>query len=238
MHIRFLLRGLVALFLLAGLVIGTSAWKVSQATEARAERCAKNSNDAARRAATDTGVESVAGRITVIGDSYSVGLGQADLATSWPSMLPGRVHVEGFSGSGFSEHASACGAVWYAARAPRAVASRPDVVVVEGGLNDFDQADADIEAGAEDVLDALAGVDVVLVGPPPAPSRAGEVPRVDAVLARVAAERGVPYVSAAGWDDLAYLPDRLHLTAEGHRVFGDRVATALLRIQAGVPLGS
>lgn len=212
-------------------MIGTSAWKDSRADSARAERCAKNATDARLRATLDTGVEG-ANRITVIGDSYSVGLGQSDLAASWPAMLPGRVHVEGFSGSGFSEKASACGAVWYAARAPRALESRPDWVLVEGGLNDFDQDDSDIAAGAHEVLDALEGEQVVLVGPPPAPSRAADVPRVDGVLARVAAERGVPYVSARDWQ-LSYLPDRLHLTAQGHRVFGDRVATALLRIQSG-----
>src|SRR3954471_20334958 len=46
--------------------------------------------------------------VAVIGDSYSLGLGLADPRASWPSRLQGRVVVDGFSGSGFSDAASAC----------------------------------------------------------------------------------------------------------------------------------
>lgn len=222
---RILRRGAVAITLILGVLVGTSAWQGSQADSARAERCARNQADSEQRARLDAGTGR---RIAVIGDSYSVGLGLDDLADSWPSRLPGRVHVEGFSGSGFSQGASACGRVWYAARAGRALASKPDVVVVEGGLNDFDQPSAAIAAGADDVLRRLNGVTVVVVGPAPAPSRAGEVARVDAVLAGAAQRHGATYVSAAAWD-LEYLDDRLHLTLAGHREFGDLVAASLPR---------
>jgi acyl-CoA thioesterase-1 len=37
-------------------------------------------------------------------------------------------------------------------------------------------------------------------------------------------------VSTIGWDDLAYLPDRLHLTPAGHRAFGDYVADRLAEL--------
>ena len=46
--------------------------------------------------------------VAVIGDSYSLGLGLPDPRASWPSRLRGRVVVDGFSGSGFSDAASAC----------------------------------------------------------------------------------------------------------------------------------
>jgi acyl-CoA thioesterase-1 len=59
-----------------------------------------------------------------------------------------------------------------------------------------------------------------------APSRAAQVPRVDAALAGVAASQGVEYLSAKDWA-LDYLPDGVHLTAHGSRDFGTRVAAAL-----------
>ena len=52
------------------------------------------------------------------------------------------------------------------------------------------------------------------------------MPRVDALLAGLAEQHGAAYV-AMGDLDLSYLPDRLHLTAAGHRAFGDAVAAAL-----------
>jgi acyl-CoA thioesterase-1 len=67
-----------------------------------------------------------------------------------------------------------------------------------------------------------------VVGPPPAPDRELALTAgTDAALARAAEQAGVPYVSTLAWDDLSYLPDRLHLTPESHDVFGARVAEVL-----------
>ena len=161
----------------------------------------------------------------MVGDSWSAGLGLAQPARSWPSRLPGEVHVAGFSGSGFSAEASPCGRVSFADRAP-AVVRGADLLVVEGGLNDWDRADAEIRAGFARLMRTVraAGVDrVVVVGPASAPSRAEKVPHVDALLAQLARTNGVGYVSTADLD-LPYLGDRLHLTSAGHREFGDAVA--------------
>lgn len=210
---------------MAGVLIGSSAWQAGQADEARVERCARTLEAGQHRASLDTGRGA---SVVVIGDSYSVGVGIDDPAASWPSRLPGRVHVEGFSGSGFSPGSTSCDRAWYAARAARALRADPSLVVVEGGLNDHDQPTDRIAAGATALLEALEGREVVVVGPPPAPSRAAQVPRVDAVLERVSQAHGATYVSAAAWD-LEYLDDRLHLTPDGHREFGDLVAAALPR---------
>ena len=72
----------------------------------------------------------------------------------------------------------------------------------------------------------LDGRRVLVVGPAPAPDRARAVPRVDALLARLSERYGVGYLSMLD-QDLPYLEDGLHLTPEGHREFGDRVAAAL-----------
>lgn len=199
---------------------------VRHASGAPADRCERFAAEAAARAREVTGTGE---RVVVIGDSWSAGLGLDDPADSWPSRLPGSVHVAGFSGSGFSALASECGAgVSFAARAGQVLRGGADLVVVEGGLNDYDRPDAEIRTGFARLMAEVRapGRPVVVVGPPAAPSRAGSVPRVDALLAALAARHGASYVSTVGWR-LDYLDDGLHLTASGHREFGDLVADHL-----------
>lgn len=228
-----LLASALCLFVAATLV--TLMLSNAEGAGAAADRCDRFARTSAVRAGHDAGTGR---RLVVIGDSYSVGLGLDEPEGSWPSRLPGRVHVAGFSGSGFSPRASGCGRVSFADRAPAAVADGADLVVVEGGLNDFDRTDTEISDGFQALVaalaDSLGDVPLVVVGPPPAPARAAEVPRVDSLLARLAAAHGATYLSMAG-AELTYLTDGLHLTAEGHRTFGDAVArlcTAALDVGA------
>jgi acyl-CoA thioesterase-1 len=213
----------VCLALLAVLSVGY----LTGAEGSKVPRCEQFAQASQHRAERVTGT--AGGRdVVVIGDSWSVGLGLVRPMASWPSRLDGRVHVAGFSGSGFSATASSCGRqVAFAERAAGAVAVGPDLVVVQGGLNDFDQGAAAIRAGFTRLMDVLqpgqAAYDVVVVGPASAPSRAAAVPRVDRLLGRLAAASGVQYVGTRDLQ-LPYLPDGLHLTPEGHRLFGDAVA--------------
>jgi acyl-CoA thioesterase-1 len=213
---------------LAGIVVMTLATTLTLlasggATGADGERCARFSVQSQARERLVTGH---GGRVVVIGDSYSVGLGLRDPEASWPSRLPGRVHVFGFSGSGFSKHASLCRGVAYDVRAPRAVRSSADLVVVEGGLNDHDQPESDVRAGFRTLMRELHGKQVLVVGPPDAPVRARGAERIDAILAEESARAGVRYLSMTG-HRFSYLDDRLHLTPAGHREFGDVVAAAV-----------
>lgn len=195
----------------------------ARARGADASRCERFAADSVARSQVVTGAGA---KVVVIGDSYAAGLGLDAPGDSWPSRLHGTVHVAGFSGSGFSPGASRCAGVSFAARAPAAVRGGADLVVVEGGLNDHDQPDADIRAGFARLMGALQGRRVVVVGPPLAPARAATVPHVDRLLAALAASYDVAYVPTSGLD-LTYLDDDLHLTPAGHRAFGDAVATAL-----------
>lgn len=212
--------------LLAGLAVVLLAALLATLLSVRARGsaaawCERHTVDAATRAQAVTG----SGRaITVIGDSWTVGLGLSDLAASWPSRLPGRVTVAGFSGSGFSRHASHCGDRTFATRT--AAARGADLVVVAGGLNDYDQPAVDIIAGFRSLLAGLDARTVVVVGPASAPSRAAYVDRVDTTLAQLSQEYGVTYIDTRSWS-LGYLPDRLHLTPAGHAAFGDHVAAEL-----------
>lgn len=217
----------VALLCALALVGSLAAFHLSAAAD-EARHCSRFARASADRAAADTGLGA---SVVVIGDSYSVGLGLDQPAGSWPTRLDGRVHVAGFSGSGFSAGASGCGAVSFAARAAEAVSGgHPDLVVVEGGLNDFDQSAAEITAGFRELMQALGERRVVVVGPATAPSRAAAVPRVDRLLADLAHAYRVPYVRTSGLE-LPYLDDRLHLTAAGHQQFGDYVASRVSAAQ-------
>ncbi|WP_377324540.1 SGNH/GDSL hydrolase family protein [Pimelobacter simplex] len=197
--------------------VSTTLWARAGA---RPDHCAGVAERAHARAGLVTGSGP---EVLVVGDSYSVGAG---LRTdqSWPVRLPGRVRVDGFSGSGFSAGASGCGDVSYARRVPSALRPGTALVVVEGGLNDYDQPVAALAAGFDRLMAVLAGHRVLVVGPPPAPERpAGTVATVDAVLSRLAAAHGTPYLSMTGVE-LTYQRDRLHPDAAGQRVFGDVVA--------------
>ncbi|MBS4751747.1 SGNH/GDSL hydrolase family protein [Nocardioides sp. zg-ZUI104] len=210
--------------LAALLVVGVSTVALARAG-AGPDRCGVTAERAAARGALVTGEGA---RVLVIGDSYSVGAGVAP-TESWPVRLPGRVVVDGFSGSGFSAGASPCGDRSYATRVTddagtRREARATDLVVVEGGLNDTDQPVADLVTGFERLARRLAGAEVLVVGPAPAPARPAEaVAAVDAELMRLAAAHGMDYLSMLDVE-LGYLDDRLHPDPEGHRIFGDRVA--------------
>jgi acyl-CoA thioesterase-1 len=201
-------------------VVSVLVLHVADRSSAGLDRCDRFTADSATRASEVTG----SGRhVVVIGDSWSAGLGLERSAGSWPSRLPGTVHVAGFSGSGFSEHASDCGSVSFADRAPAALRGGADLVVVEGGLNDFNQPDADIRSGFARLMRTLKGERVVIVGPASAPARASAVRHLDALLASLARKYDVSYVRTSGLH-LPYLDDHLHLTPAGHEAFGDYVA--------------
>ncbi len=207
------------------------AFYVADRAGAGPGRCQQHRADARERTAIVTGDGS---RVLVIGDSWSVGLGQEDLRRSWAGRLPGEVHVAGFSGSGFSAQSSGCGRVSFHDRAPTALGTRPQLVVVEGGLNDYDQPAAAIDRGFRDLMADLAAQRVVVVGPADAPARSGAVPRVEALLADLSQEYGVPYIGTSDLE-LTYLPDRLHLPEDGHREFGEAVAERIADVAPARP---
>lgn len=212
---------LLVVVLLGAAVVEGLAWHDRAAAEAvRNARCARFSAQQHWRAAHPSGSGP---RVVVIGDSWSSGFGLSHPQDSWPAQLPGHVYVDGFPGSGFGAHTSSCANVAYADRAGKDVRGGASVVVVEGGLNDYDQPSPAIAAGFRHLMQRLRGQRVVVVGPAMAPSRAAFVPRVDKLLASLSARAGVPYFSTVHLR-LSYLPDRLHLDQDGADRFGAAVA--------------
>jgi acyl-CoA thioesterase-1 len=206
---------------LVGAMVLLSTPQVAQST--RVDRCQRFANESKDRSRMPTGKGS---NVVVIGDSYSVGLGLDKPATAWPDRLPGRVHVFGFSGSGFSRYASKCGPVAYYERAAAAMSSNPALVVVEGGLNDVGQSSRAIRYGFRQLLKVVGKHRVLVVGPAPAPLREHGAVRVDRLLSKLARQSGTQYLSMIH-DRFTYLDDDLHLTEKGHREFGSLVAAAL-----------
>lgn len=214
------LRPRLLLTVLTVLLVAAVSTTILGRAGARTDRCGAIGERADERAAVVTGTGA---DVLVIGDSYSVGAG-VRARDSWPVRLPGRVRVDGFSGSGFTVGASACGDVSFAARAAISLRRSTELVVVEGGLNDYDQSLADLEAGFARLMRVLDGRQVLVVGPPPAPERPrADVEAVDASLARLSSAHGTAYLSMIDVD-LTYLEDDLHPDPAGHQVFGDRVA--------------
>lgn len=214
------LRPRLLLTVLTVLLVAAVSTTILGRAGARTDRCGAIGERADERAAVVTGTGA---DVLVIGDSYSVGAG-VRARDSWPVRLPGRVRVDGFSGSGFTVGASACGDVSFATRAAISLRRSTELVVVEGGLNDYDQSLADLEAGFAHLMRVLDGRQVLVVGPPPAPERPrADVEAVDASLARLSSAHGTAYLSMIDVD-FTYLEDDLHPDPAGHRVFGDRVA--------------
>lgn len=215
-----MLLALIVAVIAASMTVLWQSHERAAAEAIRVARCDRFTHQQEARAAAPSGSGE---GVVVIGDSWSSGFGLRSPQYSWPVRLPGRVYVDGFPGSGFSAHASGCDQVAYFQRAAADVRRRPALVVVEGGLNDFDQSSADIADGFQRLMRRLHGQHVVVVGPAAAPSRAAAVPRVDRLLAGLSARSRVPYFSTKGLR-LTYQPDRLHPDQAGAIAFGDAVA--------------
>lgn len=226
------------LLLAVALLVGLGVVVADRVIGRDPDDCDRRARDSAARAAADTGPLDAA-EVVVIGDSYSVGAGLTDRARAWPSRLaalPARVHVAGYSGSGFESGALDCPGVSYPDRAPAAVAGRAEaLVVVQGGLNDWDQPETDVADGVRRTAAVLAGHRVVLVGPPHVDVAEidDEVPRLDALLRRLAQEVGWRYLPMIGLR-LDFV-DRLHPDVAGHTRFGDRVARGIADLVGAAP---
>lgn len=165
-------------------------------------------------------------RIDVLGDSYSVGTTLSDPQhQAWDILLARsedwNLMVRGIGRTGFV-NGGYCGNQSFVTRVGQVLADDPQIVIVEGGLNDAGQPGIGAAAGA--VLAMIpASICVVVIGPTDAPGRSGtDKQTIDRELAAVAGER---YISPLGWP-LQFGADGIHMTAEGNRVLADHLATA------------
>jgi lysophospholipase L1-like esterase len=172
--------------------------------------------------------------IAVLGDSYSAGDTLSDRGQRWTDVLVTlrpdvTVTLAAVGGTGYA-NPGLCGRDSFRDRIDDVLARADDILIIQGGINDALVDPADVERSVPEVLDAARADQVVVVGPIDAPAISGE-DRVDALLEREAAERGMTYISTLDWD-LPFGPDRLHLTADGHRAYAERVRDGL--VDAGI----
>ncbi len=167
-------------------------------------------------------------RITVIGDSYSTGDTLADRAEAWVDDFAveqnATLSVLAQGGTGYT-NAGFCGDSTFSTRVSRVSATDPQLVIVEGGLNDTGATEGDERTAAERVLRSLRGYDVVVVGPVDVPVLKGEA-SVDRALSGAARAEGAHYVSALDWP-IALGPDKKHPSVDGHAEFAKRVLAAI-----------
>jgi lysophospholipase L1-like esterase len=165
-------------------------------------------------------------KVDVLGDSYAVGTTLSDPKhEAWDILLAMSQHwnltVRGIGRTGFV-NGGYCGNQSFPTRVDQVLADNPQMIIVEGGLNDAGQSG--IGAAAREVLTKIpASIPIVVIGPTDAPGRNGTNKRtIDRELAAAAGDR---YISPLGWQ-LQFGPDGIHMTAEGNRVLADHLSTA------------
>ncbi len=181
-------------------------------------------------------------RALLIGDSILEGIGTKPrrpvMARVVARRLGWSVTIDGIGGTGYVNTGRAMGNT-YGERLERAQLSSYDVVVIEGGHNDW-RADptlvADrVRAVVALVRDRAPRVQLVLIGAydPPGVRLRGPV---DALIAAIALEQQIPFASPISGAWAEGLPrrflsgDRLHPSAWGYGVLGERLAADLARL--------
>lgn len=165
--------------------------------------------------------------VGILGDSYLMGDGLADRTDGWAYHIGKSrgwsTRADGISSTGYT-NGGFCGGQTYFDRVGALLAVHPQILIIEGGLNDWQATKADIGAAASKTIGAFSKVRrVIVIGPVNAPSRKERLPDVDSALKEAAESHGAEYISALGWN-LEFLPDNLHLTAAGHARFAELVS--------------
>jgi len=194
------------------------------------------------------------GRLVVLGDSTSVGLGDPLPGGGWRGFGPLLADALGGSDlTNLSRTGARIGTVRHE-QLPMAVALRPDAVVIVAGMNDtmrsdFDPAQlrADLDHAVSRLLDV--GAEVVLTSYhdharvfrlPKVLRRAlrRRVDELNAVIHSVVADRGVGCVDLdtlpGAYDLTAWSVDRLHPSELGHRMLAQGFADELAQAGCGV----
>jgi acyl-CoA thioesterase I len=185
----------------------------------------------------------------VLGDNYAAGYGPG-WSSSWVRLLGDRMcwslmpasgangaGVEG--GTGFTTAGPDPGTESYPDRVAAVTAGSPQVVLVEGGLNDqgapMSQEITDAAARTFAAAKELIGTGTVIaIGPllTPAPSTVPEeVERVSGAIAAAAQAVGIPYIDpvAEQWlaDPRMFGADQVHPNTDGYREYTRRLMDRL-----------
>lgn len=188
-------------------------------------------------------------RVLVFGDSWTFGSAAADPSLGYAyvlaELLDGQTVVDGVRGSGYLKP-GLDGPAFGERIAALDPALSPDLVIIQGSINDRLSGAEGYRQAVTDAWDALAAIypeaAIVVLGPAPheLPVGAGTT-RIDADLADLAAARGWWYISPVQQEWITeqnYLDvidigiGRQHPSTEGHRYLAAKVAAALADIEA------
>lgn len=183
-------------------------------------------------------------RILVFGDSWTYGAAATEPTLGYAyvlaELLEGETIVDGVRGSGYLKP-GLDGPAFGERIAALDPALDPDLVIIQGSINDRAQGEAGYREAVTAAWDSLSALypeaQIIVLGPAPheLPVGAGTA-RIDADLASLAAARGWWYISpiGEGWiTDRNYLDvidvdlGRKHPSTDGHRYLAEKVAAAL-----------
>lgn len=188
-------------------------------------------------------------RVLVFGDSWTYGSAADEPTLGYAyvlaDLLDGETIVDGVRGSGYLKP-GIDGPTFGERIAALDPALAPDLVLIQGSINDREQGAAGYREAVAAAWDALAAKypesAIVVLGPAPhvLPVGAGTA-RIDVDLSELAAARGWWYISpiAQNWitpenylDVIDVDPGRRHPSTEGHRYLAEKVAAALDELRA------
>jgi acyl-CoA thioesterase-1 len=184
-------------------------------------------------------------RVVFLGDSITSGFGLAPDEPPYPTLVAQRLAAEGLPIEAINAGVPGSTSAGGRRRLPVALATHPDVLVLELGGNDFlmDLPLQELAANLLAIIDAAraGGASVLLAGL--------ELPDVllgsrrardfEALQAEVAEEHGVPLVPDLLEDVLGdprrMQPDAIHPSAEGHRVAAENLLPHLRAVLRDLP---
>ena len=181
--------------------------------------------------------------VAFLGDSWTVGVGatgRRGYAVRTAERLGWGYANLGVGGSGYSvpgPHHSL-----FAQRIPPLVAMHPDLVVVEGSLNERNGTPGRLRPAAVSTLTRLkaalpAGTPVLVVGAcynPGTPD--ATIDRINRDIAQAATAAGLPFVDPTAWldrHDPGLWSDTIHPDDRGHQLVADALAPLLRRLDQG-----
>ncbi len=190
--------------------------------------------------------------VLVFGDSWTYGSAATvpteGYAYQLAGLLDGQTIVDGVRGSGYLKP-GLDGPAFGERIAALDPALHPDLIVIQGSINDRAEGEAGYREAVTAAWDALATkypeAAIVVLGPAPHELPVGATTaRIDADLADLAAARGWWYISPIAHDWITpqnYLDvidvdlGRKHPSTAGHRYLAEKVAAALAEL-AGAPV--
>jgi lysophospholipase L1-like esterase len=225
---RALATGILCFAVLAGALVGFTTHGHPTVT-----------NTAIRRPAH---LPAVVHSVSFIGDSWTAGEGASPgkgYAYRTGQQLGWRYQVLGVGGSGYDRRG---GGGVFATRINRAVAFKPEIIVVQGSLNERFSTPRALAAAALDTLTQLRAraprvTRIVVVGAPYSPGTPNAtIDWINTAISGAAANVHLPFVNPARWTDRAnpaiwFNPD--HPNDAGHQLVADHMETLLRGMVGG-----